>query len=117
MVHYSARLDSSFAALADSTRRGVLERLGQADTSVSTLAEHFHMTITGMKKHISVLEQAGLVTSEKVGRVRICRLGQHGLEAEAAWMEQHRALWGGRFAALDRVVEELQGKERRDGPE
>jgi DNA-binding transcriptional ArsR family regulator len=111
MVQYAAHLDASFAALSDATRRGVLERLGQADASISMLAENFHMTLTGMKKHISVLEQAGLVITQKVGRVRMCRLGDHGLEAEAAWMEQHRVHWDARFAALDRMVEQLQRKE------
>lgn len=110
-------LDASFAALSDATRRSILERLGQADASISTLAESFHMTLTGMKKHVSVLEQAGLVATEKVGRVRMCRLGGCGLEAEAAWMARHRALWDARFSALDRVIEDLQQQERQDGPE
>lgn len=118
MVQYSvAPLDLSFAALSDATRRGILERLGQADASISVLAESFHMTLTGMKKHVVVLEQAGLVMTEKVGRVRMCRLGDCALEAEAAWMQRHRAVWEARFAALDKVVEGLQRKETRDGPE
>jgi DNA-binding transcriptional ArsR family regulator len=110
-------LDASFAALADGTRRGVLERLGRADASISALAETFHMTLTGMKKHVGVLEQAGLVTTEKVGRVRTCRLGARALAAEAAWIEQHRRLWAARFDELDKVVEELKRKERSDEPE
>ena len=113
MVQYStARLDASFAALSDATRRGVLEQLGRADASITELAEKFHMTLTGMKKHVGVLEQAGLVTTKKVGRVRTCRLGPRRLEEEAAWIERHRQLWAARFDALDKVVEELKQKER-----
>jgi DNA-binding transcriptional ArsR family regulator len=116
MVQYvSPRLDASFAALSDATRRGVLEQLGRAEASITDLAEKFHMTLTGMKKHVGVLERAGLVTTEKVGRVRTCRLGVRGLEAEAAWIEQYRQLWGARFDALDKVVEELKLKEKFDG--
>lgn len=118
MVQYDAALlDVSFAALSDATRRGILERLGHADASISVLADSFHMTLTGMKKHVSVLEQAGLVMTEKVGRVRMCRLGDCALEAEGAWMRRHREMWEARFTALDRVVEALQRKESRDGPE
>ena len=116
MVQYlTARLDASFAALSDATRRSVLEQLGRADASITELAEKFHMTLTGMKKHVGVLEEAGLVTTEKVGRVRICRLGSRGLEAEAAWIESHRQVWDARFDALDKVVEELKRKEKIDG--
>jgi DNA-binding transcriptional ArsR family regulator len=116
MVQYSvARLDVSFAALSDATRRGVLEQLGRADTSITDLAQTFHMTLTGMRKHVGVLEQAGLVTTEKVGRVRTCRLGQRGLEAEAAWIEQYRRLWDSRLDELDKLVEELHWKEQANG--
>ena len=116
MVQYlTARLDASFAALSDATRRGVLEQLGRADASITELAEKFHMTLTGMKKHVSVLEQAGLVTTEKVGRVRTCKLGLFGLEEEAAWIERHRQLWDARFDALDKIVEELKRKEKING--
>ena len=115
MVQYTtARLDASFAALSDATRRGVLERLGQSDASITELADKFHMTLTGMKKHVGVLEQAGLVTTEKVGRVRTCRLGLRRLEEEAAWIEGHRQLWAARFDALDEVVEELKWKDKVD---
>ena len=115
MVQYqTARLDASFAALSDATRRGVLERLGRSDASITELADTFHMTLTGMKKHVGVLEQAGLVATEKVGRVRTCRLGRRGLEEEAAWIEGHRRLWDARFDALDEVVDELQQKEQAD---
>ncbi len=113
--HSTTRLDASFAALSDATRRGVLEQLGRADASITELAEKFHMTLTGMKKHVSVLEQAGLVTTEKVGRVRTCKLGLRRLAEEAAWIERHRQLWDARFDALDKVVEELTRKEKIDG--
>jgi DNA-binding transcriptional ArsR family regulator len=116
MVQYSnVRLDGSFAALSDATRRGVLEQLGHADASITDLAEKFHMTLTGMKKHVGVLEQAGLVTTEKVGRVRTCRLGPRRLEDEKAWIERYRKLWDARFDELDQVVEELKRKEKIDG--
>ena len=115
MVQFSpGRLDASFAALADATRRGVLEQLGQSDASITELADTFHMTLTGMKKHVGVLEQAGLVTTQKVGRVRTCRLGRSLLDEETAWMEQYRRLWAARFDALDRIVEELKQRERVD---
>ena len=109
MVQYSqSAFDASFAALSDATRRGVLEQLGRADASITELAGKFHMTLTGMKKHVGVLEQAGLVTTEKVGRVRTCKLGQRRLEEEAAWIERYRQLWAARFDELDQVVEELK---------
>lgn len=115
MVQYmTARLDASFAALSDATRRGVLEQLGRSDASITELADRFHMTLTGMKKHVGVLEQAGLVTTEKVGRVRTCRLGRRRLEEEAAWIAAHRRLWDARFDALDEVVEDLKRKEKPD---
>ena len=116
MVQYSqTRFDASFAALSDATRRGVLEQLGRADASITELAEKFHMTLTGMKKHVGVLEQAGLVTTEKVGRVRTCKLGLRRLEEEAAWIARYRQLWATRFDALDEVVEELKRKEKVHG--
>jgi DNA-binding transcriptional ArsR family regulator len=116
MVQYSqTRFDASFAALSDATRRGVLEHLGRSDASITDLAEKFHMTLTGMKKHVGVLERAGLVTTEKVGRVRTCKLGLRRLEEEAAWIERYRQLWAARFDELDKVVEELKRKEKLDG--
>lgn len=116
MVQYSsARLDASFAALADATRRGVLDHLGRGDASITELADKFHMTLTGMKKHVGVLEQAGLVATEKVGRVRTCKLGPRWLEEETAWLERHRQLWAARFDELDDVIEELKRKEESDG--
>ena len=115
MVQYSgAVLDASFAALSDATRRGVLEQLASADASITDLAQKFHMTLTGMKKHVGVLEHAGLVTTEKVGRVRTCRLGLRAFEEEAAWIERYRQLWAARFDELDQLVEELKQKEKAD---
>jgi DNA-binding transcriptional ArsR family regulator len=111
MVQFSwTGFDASFAALSDPTRRGVLEQLGRADASITDLADRFHMTLTGMKKHVGVLEQAGLVTTEKVGRVRTCKLGLRRLEEEAAWIESYRQLWDARFDELDTIVEELKRK-------
>jgi DNA-binding transcriptional ArsR family regulator len=113
--YYRPHFDVSFGALADATRRGVLEQLGRADASITALAEKFRMTLTGMKKHVGVLERAGLVTTEKIGRVRTCKLGLRGLEAEAAWIERYRQLWAARFDELDIVVEELKRKEKANG--
>ncbi|MCA9737720.1 MAG: metalloregulator ArsR/SmtB family transcription factor [Gemmatimonadota bacterium] len=116
MVQYAnARLDASFAALSDPTRRGVLEQLGRADASITDLAERFQMTLTGMRKHVGVLENAGLVTTEKVGRVRTCRLGPRRLEDETMWMERYRKMWDARFDALDSVVDQLKREEHGDG--
>ena len=116
MVQYApTHLDASLAALADRTRRGVLEQLGRADSSITDLAEKFDMTLTGMRKHVALLEQAGLVTTEKVGRVRTCRLGLRRLDEEAAWIERYRQLWDARFDELDKVVEGLKRKEKVDG--
>ena len=112
--YYRARFDASFAALSDATRRGVLEQLGRADASITDLAGKFHMTLTGMKKHVGVLEQAGFVTTEKVGRVRTCRLGLRGLQEEAEWIERYRQLWSARFDELDKIVEHLKSKEKAD---
>jgi DNA-binding transcriptional ArsR family regulator len=108
---HRAHLDGSFAALSDVTRRGVLEHLGRADASITDLAARFGMSLTGMKKHVGVLEQAGLVITEKVGRVRNCKLGLRGLQEVAAWIERYHQLWDARFCALDEIVEELKRKE------
>jgi DNA-binding transcriptional ArsR family regulator len=116
MVQYvSVRLDAAFAALSDSTRRGVLEQLGREDASITDLADRFHMTLTGMRKHVGVLERAGLVVTEKVGRVRTCRIGARRLEEAAEWIERYHQLWDARFGELDQVIEELKQKERSDG--
>src|SRR6187402_2795058 len=105
MVKYGqASLDASFAAISDATRRGVLEQLGHSDASISALAEKFQMTLAGMMKHVGVLEQAGLVTTEKVGRVRTCKLGRRRLEDEMAWLESYRQRWDSRFDELESLV-------------
>lgn len=117
MVQYqpTSRLDATFAALSDATRRGVLERLGRADASISDLAATFQMTLTGIRKHVGVLEEAQLVTTHKVGRVRTCRLGPRRLDDATAWIEQYRRLWDARFDELDEVVQGLKDKEATDG--
>lgn len=110
----TSRFDASFAALADANRRGILEQLGRADASITELAERFRMTLTGMKHHVAVLEEAGLVSTTKVGRVRTCRLGPRRLEEETAWLERYRQRWDERFDALNDVVEELTRTEKSD---
>lgn len=116
MVQYlTADLDASFAALADGTRRGVLEELGRSEASITDLAEQFHMTLTGMRKHVGVLEHAGLVVTKKVGRVRICRIGDRRLDEVTAWIDQYRRLWDERFRELDKVLEALVWKEQQNG--
>jgi DNA-binding transcriptional ArsR family regulator len=107
-------LDLSFAALSDATRRGIIDQLGRADASITSLADRFQMTLTGMKKHVQVLERAGLVVTRKVGRVRTCTLGSSGLAAEAAWIEAHRKLFEARFDALDQVISQMK-QEESDG--
>ena len=115
MVQYvEADLDASFAVLSDATRRGVLEHLGREEASITDLADRFHMTLTGMRKHVGVLEQSGLVVTEKVGRVRTCRIGDRRLEGVAAWIERYQQTWDERFSQLDQVVEELKRKEHAD---
>jgi DNA-binding transcriptional ArsR family regulator len=105
MVQYPPKLDSTFGALADPTRRGILERLGKSDAGISELAEAFDMTLTGVKKHVGVLEAAGLVTTEKVGRVRQCRLGPRLLDDETAWIATYRRMLDGRLNRLGEFLE------------
>lgn len=120
MVQYAtAELDDAFAALADGTRRGVLEELGRAERSITELAVRFGMTLTGMRKHVAVLESAGLVETRKVGRVRTCRIGRRRLDEVAAWIDIYQRRWDARFDELDQVVAELvvaelTDKEQRD---
>lgn len=113
--HSHAHFNASFAALADATRRGVLDQLSRGDASITDLADRFHMTLTGMKKHVGVLEVAGLVTTEKVGRVRTCRIGPCRLEDELAWIARYRQVWDARFDALDVVIDELKREEEARG--
>jgi DNA-binding transcriptional ArsR family regulator len=117
MVQYSgAHLEASLAAISDATRRGVLEELGCREASISDLAERFHMTVTGMRKHVGILERAGLVVTEKVGRVRCCRIGARRLDEAAVWIERYHQLWDERFIELDHVIDELKQKENADEP-
>ncbi len=113
--HSQTHFDASFAALAHATRRGVLEQLARGDASITDLADQFDMTLTGMKKHVGVLEVAGLVTTEKVGRVRHCRIGPCRLEEELDWIARYREVWDARFDRLDRVIEEMKRKEKISG--
>src|ERR1700731_229252 len=109
MVQYQATLDTGFAALSDATRRGILERLGRGDASISDLAHRFEMTLTGMRKHVNVLEGAGLVTTEKVGRVRTCRLGPRRLEDETAWITKYRQVLEARLNSLGEFLARTKG--------
>jgi DNA-binding transcriptional ArsR family regulator len=109
MVQYSRRLDSAFAALADPTRRGILERLARVDASISDLARDFRMTLTGIKKHVAILESSGLVRTRKVGRVRRCTLGTRRLDLEAAWMARHQHMLEERLDHLGRFLERTKG--------
>ncbi len=113
MVQFAQRhLNVAFGAISDPTRRGILERLGTSDASITELAENFRMTLTGMKKHVGVLERAGLVITRKAGRVRTCTLGMRRLDEEAAWIERYRLLWEARFDKLDLLIQDLQHTER-----
>jgi DNA-binding transcriptional ArsR family regulator len=112
MVQYPSDLDTVFTAVADATRRGILERLGRRDASISELAEAFGMTLTGMKKHVRVLEDAGLVRTEKVGRVRTCRLGPRRLADEAAWIARYQAMLEARLDSLGAFLERTKGDDR-----
>lgn len=111
MVQYSnTTLDATFAAVADPTRRGILQRLGAGERSISDLAAAFDMTLTGMKKHVQVLETAGLVITEKVGRTRHCRVGPARMEEEAMWIESYRAMLEARLDRLGEFLERTQGE-------
>jgi len=102
------RLDRSFSALADGTRRGILARLGRGDASISDLAATFGMTLTGMKKHVSTLEDTGLVTTRKTGRVRMCSLGSQKLDAETAWIAAYREMLVARLDRLESLLDETR---------
>jgi DNA-binding transcriptional ArsR family regulator len=105
MVQYQANLDGAFSALSDPTRRAILERLGDGTASISELAEQAGISLTGVKKHVQVLEQAGLVSTEKRGRTRYCRLGTRQLEDVSEWIESYRRSWDERFDRLDAILE------------
>jgi DNA-binding transcriptional ArsR family regulator len=109
MVQYQPRLDTTFAALSDATRRGILERLGRGQASIGELARRFDMTLTGLKKHVRVLEDAGLVATQKLGRVRSCKLGPRRLSDEAAWIERYRTMVEARLDRLADFLERTKG--------
>ena len=109
MVQYSSSLDDVFAAVADPTRRGILERLGRREASITELAEAFDMTLTGMKKHVKVLEDAGLVQTQKIGRVRTCTLGPRRLTAEAAWIAKYQQMLEAQLDSLGEFLERTKG--------
>jgi DNA-binding transcriptional ArsR family regulator len=109
MVQSLAALDTAFGALSDRTRRGILERLGRGDASISDLATSFDMTLTGIKKHVQILEGAGLATTEKVGRVRRCRLGPRRLENETAWIASYQRMLEARLDRLGEFLERTKG--------
>jgi DNA-binding transcriptional ArsR family regulator len=110
MVQYSARLDATFAAIADPTRRGVLEHLGRRDASITDLAERFELTLTGIKKHVQILERSGLVSTRKLGRVRTCTLGPRRLDVEAQWIEKYRQMLAERLDRLEAFLERTKEK-------
>ena len=112
MVQSVKHLDAAFGALSDATRRGILVRLGRGDASISDLAATFDMTLTGVKKHVQVLEGAGLVTTAKQGRVRVCKLGPRRLDSEAAWIAKHREALEARLDRLGRFLERTKGAQR-----
>lgn len=112
MVQYKRQLDRTFAALADPTRREILERLGGGSATISELAQPFEMSLTGMKKHVRVLEDAELVTTEKVGRARRCSLGPKQLEDVTEWIEAYRRTLEERFDRLGELLEEPKGDRR-----
>lgn len=112
MVQYSPHMDRAFAAISDSTRRGILRRLGDGDASITDLAITFEMTLTGMKKHVQVLEDAGMVQTEKVGRVRFCRLGKQRLDAEAEWIRSYADMVDARLDRLEAFLERTKGEDQ-----
>ena len=109
MVQYPQQLDRTLGALADPTRRAVLERLGQGPASITELAEPFGISLTGMKKHVRVLEEAELVTTEKIGRTRHCRLGPHRLEDVHGWTESYRRMLDERLDRFGELLERTKG--------
>ncbi|MGD9932360.1 MAG: ArsR/SmtB family transcription factor [Dehalococcoidia bacterium] len=106
-VELEQRLDQSFSALSDGTRRGVLRRLGRGDATISDLASMFDMTLTGMKKHVTTLEASGLVKTRKEGRVRVCSLGSQKLDAETAWIAAYREVLVARLDRLESFLDAM----------
>jgi DNA-binding transcriptional ArsR family regulator len=110
MVQYPERLDSSFGALSDPKRRGILLHLAKGAASITELADRFDMTLTGMKKHVRVLEQAGLATTRKAGRVRTVALGPRRLDDEIRWIESYRKMLNERLNSLEDFLERTRDK-------
>jgi DNA-binding transcriptional ArsR family regulator len=111
MVQFPERLDRSFGALSDPTRRAILVRLARGEASISALAEGFEMTLTGLKKHVQILEDAGLVATEKIGRVRHCKLGLRQLDDVDEWVAAYRAMLNERLDHLEDFLERTKGKD------
>lgn len=111
MANYLVSLDSVFHALADPTRRAVIQRLGKGQATVSELAEPFGMALPSFIKHIGVLEKAGLIRSKKVGRVRTCVLERRRLAAAERWFHEQQAIWASRYQNLDNLLEKLTGED------
>lgn len=111
MVQYKVRLDRAFGAVSDPTRRGILERLGRGDASITDLAAAFDMTLTGIKKHVKILEKAGLVATNKVGRVRMCTVGARRLDTEVAWIAKYHDMLEARLNRLGEFLERHKGRE------
>ena len=109
MVQYSGTLDDTFSALSDPTRRDILRRLGSGPATITQLAEPIGMSLTGLKKHIRILEEAHLVTTEKIGRARECRLGPGRLEEATKWIESYRRRWERRLDKLEEYIEQKKG--------
>jgi DNA-binding transcriptional ArsR family regulator len=112
MVQYQPALDRTFGALADPTRRGILERLGQGSATITELAEPFEMSLTGLKKHVRVLEDVELVTTEKVGRARRCTLGPRRLEDAQRWIETYRQMLEARLDRFGELLEQTKGEQQ-----
>jgi DNA-binding transcriptional ArsR family regulator len=110
MVQYQPQLDRTFAALADPTRRSILERLRQDSATISELAEPFGMSLTGLKKHVRVLEEVELVTTKKAGRARHCSLGPRHLEDAQRWIETYRQLLDARLDRFGELLEHTIGE-------
>jgi DNA-binding transcriptional ArsR family regulator len=112
MVQYRDQLNQTFAALADPTRREVLERLGERSATITELASPVGISLTGMKKHVRVLEEAGLVTTEKVGRARRCRLGPRRLDDAQHWIEDYRQMIEARLDRFGELLERTKGEQQ-----
>jgi DNA-binding transcriptional ArsR family regulator len=113
MVQYqTARLDATLAALADPTRRAILERLGRGTATISELAAPLEMSLTGVKKHVRILEEVALVRTEKVGRARECSLGNRNLDDIERWIASYRQLSDGRLDRLGDLLDNEKGDPR-----